>query len=154
MGSHKRIHPDHVAEVIKQINADVICLQETIDWMPPKYKEFFEKHGVGEMDERMRQLNSRLKEQGFGTLLRSCSPPSEGSPNLVACRIPVVHSETLNLAPEMAEATVSEAMSLSLSVCSSGTTSLVFQCRGPTRHRPFLKHMLCFLFVSALSCTP
>ena len=72
--------------------------------MPPKYKEFFEKHGVGEMDERMRQLNSRLKEQGFGTLLRSCSPPSEGSPNLVASRIPVVHSETLNLAPEMAEA--------------------------------------------------
>jgi len=90
--------------VIKHINPDVICLQETIDWLPPKYKDFFEKHGVGDMDQRMRRLNARLQEQGFGKLLRSCAPPSHGSPNLVASRVPLLHEETFSLAPELARA--------------------------------------------------
>lgn len=104
VGSHKRIDPADVAEVIRCINPDVVCMQETIDWMPPKYKEFFEKHGLGDMDQRMRRLNAYLQEQGFGKLLRSCAPPSHGSPNLVASRVPLMHEETFSLAPELARA--------------------------------------------------
>merc|ERR1712190_3838 len=86
------------------MNPDVICMQETIDWMPAKYKEFFEKHGVGDMADRMQRLNVCLQELGFGTLLRSCAPPSNGSPNLLASRTPLLHEETLSLAPELAAA--------------------------------------------------
>jgi len=101
VGSHKRIDPDMVSEVIKRTNPDVICMQETIDWMPPKYKEFFEKRGVGDMDERMRRLNVCLQEQGFDKLLRSCAPPSDGSPNLLASRLPFLREETFSLAPAL-----------------------------------------------------
>lgn len=104
VGSLKRIDPDLVADVIERVNPDIVCLQETIDWMPPKYKQHFEKHGVAELDVRMRRLNERLRQQGFEYLRRSCSPPSNGSPNLLPTRLAVLREETFALAPERAQA--------------------------------------------------
>eukprot|EP00929_Paragymnodinium_shiwhaense_P105157 TRINITY_DN70071_c0_g1_i1.p1 TRINITY_DN70071_c0_g1~~TRINITY_DN70071_c0_g1_i1.p1 ORF type:complete len:414 (+),score=44.90 TRINITY_DN70071_c0_g1_i1:137-1378(+) len=104
VGSLKRIDPDLIAEVIERVNPDIVCLQESIDWMPPKYRQHFEKHGVADLDVRMRRLNDRLRQQGFGYLRRSCAPPSTGSPNLLATRLSVMHEETFDLAPELARA--------------------------------------------------
>uniref|UniRef100_A0A7S4RXM4 Endonuclease/exonuclease/phosphatase domain-containing protein n=1 Tax=Alexandrium monilatum TaxID=311494 RepID=A0A7S4RXM4_9DINO len=98
VGSLQRIDPDLVADVVQEANADVVCLQEALDWVPPKYREYLEKQGVGDVAERMQRLNCRLEEQGYRALLRSCSPPSCGNPVLVASRVPLVHSETLELA--------------------------------------------------------
>eukprot|EP00928_Gymnodinium_smaydae_P088900 TRINITY_DN72938_c0_g1_i1.p1 TRINITY_DN72938_c0_g1~~TRINITY_DN72938_c0_g1_i1.p1 ORF type:complete len:412 (-),score=48.15 TRINITY_DN72938_c0_g1_i1:9-1244(-) len=103
-GALRRIDPDEVAEVINRTNPDVICLQEAIDWIPPSYKEYLEREGVGELDQRMQRLNRHLLRMGFGPLLRSCTPPSIGNPVLLASRVPVKHSEVCTLAPSHARA--------------------------------------------------
>eukprot|EP00927_Polykrikos_kofoidii_P070905 TRINITY_DN67274_c0_g1_i1.p1 TRINITY_DN67274_c0_g1~~TRINITY_DN67274_c0_g1_i1.p1 ORF type:complete len:410 (-),score=27.39 TRINITY_DN67274_c0_g1_i1:110-1339(-) len=103
VGSLKRINPDHVAHVISQVNADIVCLQETLDWIPPQFKDYLDSQGVGELDIRMQKLNDHLSTLGYGIMLRSCFPPAVGNPSLVASRVPVSYQETLRLAPEQAQ---------------------------------------------------
>lgn len=95
----QRIDPGLVASIIDEVNADVVCLQETLAWIPPKYKDYLERSGVGDVAERMALLDAKLVEQGLCVPLRSCGPPSSGNPVLLATRLPVSHAETMELAP-------------------------------------------------------